>query len=391
MITTDQLLIEFNKFGFNRLDLNIPNKDKKILSSLARQIVHGNFLTENQGNLLVKIFQENKLLLPVVTSDQLELIDNPRWGEKFRVIDQIRKVFLTSAPEPTLIVEYTYNKRIKQFFTDLSKVVQGGVRTEGRFCFISLTEKNIYNVVRGLKNYNFQIDPKIWNFYQEISTILQNKENPFNVFSLENEKYKKIISEVVGEISKDNLILLNDQRLRFQYQISDKNTENSLKNSLANRQNVRVFVNASTHPLDNLLKSFQELNRFPMLVVFNGHDVKETTENFEKLEKSLKNLGISEVGIYFRFDNTSEANKNFNNQITQLNYNQYLSSDTKVAGITNNKLPKFLIKSPWYPKSVISFSNNFKNNKTSIYCDAVDLIVYYNTRKPLGEDIDDIL
>ena len=28
--------------------------------------------------------------------------------------------------------------------------------------------------------------------------------------------------------------------------------------------------------------------------------------------------------------------------------------------------------------------HNFKNNKTSVYCDAVDLIVYYNDKRPLG-------
>lgn len=391
MITTDQLLIEFNKFGIHRLDTNIPIKDKKILLSLARQVAHGNFLTENQGNLLVKIFQENKLLLPVVTSDQEDLINSPTWSERFRIIDQIRKIFLVTSPEPLLAVEYTYNKKIKQIFSDLTKVVQGQIRPEGRFCFVPLTEKNIFIVVKELKKYNFQVDPKIWSFYQEISEILQNEKNQFDVFSLENEKYKKIISDQVGEISKNNLTLLNDRRLAFQYQIFEKNSEKSLANSIANRNNIRIFMNANSYDFDDLVKSLIELNRLPALVVFNGHDVKETNENFEKLEKSLKKLEISEVGIYFRFDNTTDANKNFNNKITQLNYNQYLSSDTKVVGITNNKLPKFLINSPWYPKSVISFSNNFKNNKTSIYCDSVDLIVYYNTRKPLGGDIDDIV
>lgn len=391
MITTDQLLIEFSKFGFNRLDPTIPSKDKKILSSLARQVIHGNFLTENQGNLLVKIFQENKVLLPVVTSNQQELLDFPRWSENFRVIDQIRKIFSTTNPEPILIVEYTYNKRIKQFFSDLTKVVQGQIRTEGRFCFIPLTEKNVYNVVKGLKNFNFQIDSKIWNFYQEICDILQTQTTPYDVFSLDNEKYIKRILDDVVEISKNNLTLLNDRRLTYQYQIFDKNYEKTLTNSLANRESIKVFLHSDLFSLDDVLISLNELNRFPLLVVFNGHDSKETTENFEKLEKSLKNLGIFDVGIYFRFDNTTESNKNFNNKISKLNYNQYLKDDTKIVGITNNKLPKFLIKSQWYPRSVISFSNNFKNNKTSIYCDAVDLIVYYNTRRPLGEDINDIV
>lgn len=391
MITTDQLLIEFNKFGINRLDTSIPSKDRKILASLVRQITHGNFLTENQGNLLVKIFQENKSLLPSVNINQNNLIDAPVWSENFRIINQIRKIFMSTVNEPTLVVEYTYNKKIKQILSDLNKLIQGQVQTQARYCVMPLTEKNIYNVVKALKNYNFQIDPKIWNFYQEISVILQESKNQFDVFSLENEKYKKIISDEVGEISNNNLTLLNDRRLAFQYQIFEKNSEKSLANSLANRENIRAYVNDNLYSLEEVIKSLIELKRFPVLFIFNGHDIKETTLNFEKMEKSLKNLGISEVGIYFRFDNTTDANKNFNNKISEFNYNQYLAEDTKVVGITNNKLPKFLINSSWYPKSVISFSNNFKNNKTSMYCDAVDLIVYYNSKKPLGGDIDDIL
>jgi hypothetical protein len=71
--------------------------------------------------------------------------------------------------------------------------------------------------------------------------------------------------------------------------------------------------------------------------------------------------------------------------------NAKLSPTTMVAGIANNKLPKFMIKNGWYPNSVISFSNNFKNNKSSYYCDSVDLIVYYNDKQPLGGDIDAIM
>jgi hypothetical protein len=391
MITTDQLLIEFNKFGINRLDTNIPIKDRKILSSLARQITHGNFLTENQGNLLVKIFQENKLLLPVINDNQAEVIDTPRWGERFRVIDQVRCIYTISNPEPALVVEYSFNKKIKQIFSDFAKVVQGQIQTQGRYCVISLTEKNIYLIVKELKKYNFQIEPKIWNFYQEISKILQEQKTPFEIFSIDNEKYLKNIFAEIGTISKNNLTLLNDRRLAFQYQIFEKNPEKTLTNDLANRSNTRVYVNSQSYTLDDLFRSLVDLRRLPTLIIFNGHDIKETTENFEKLEKTIKNSGLNNVGIYFRFDNTTESNKIFNNKISSLNFNQRLDKTTEIVGIVNNKLPKFLINSDWYPKSVISFSNNFKNNKTSIYCDAVDLIVYYNTRKPLGEDIDDIL
>ena len=146
-----------------------------------------------------------------------------------------------------------------------------------------------------------------------------------------------------------------------------------------------MWIDSSQTALDEVVGALGALDRLPLLVIFNGHESKECLKNLEKLAISLKNYGVnSGVGIYFRFDNVTDQNKNFNNLINQLGYNSQLSDSTLVAGIANNKLPKFLLKSKWYPKSVISFSNNFKSNKTSVYCDAVDLIVYYNEKRPLG-------
>ena len=55
MITVDTLLIELFQQGIDKLDSQIPNRDKRILTSLARQLNSGNFLTENQAKLLIKM------------------------------------------------------------------------------------------------------------------------------------------------------------------------------------------------------------------------------------------------------------------------------------------------------------------------------------------------
>jgi hypothetical protein len=59
--------------------------------------------------------------------------------------------------------------------------------------------------------------------------------------------------------------------------------------------------------------------------------------------------------------------------------------------IDNSKLPKFFDKSGWYPKSVISFTNSFTNNKGTVWCDGVDLLVYYTDKKPMMADHYEIL
>lgn len=383
MITIDSVLTELFQLDINKLDNRISNRDKKVLISLAKQLAVGQFLTENQSTLLIKIFKENKDLIP---SPYNEVIDYPTWSRPFRVLEQFRRISLTKDQDCRLLVEFTYNKRLRQLVTDLSKQLEGQLLAlNSKQYSVPLTEKNLHLVVTALKNQGFEIDHILMEFYGEISEILKTTNTQFNVFSLTDKKLEAAIVNEVGSISEDNLILLNDRHQQFQYSIFQKNPEISLKNALANRPSTKVWIDSNQTSLDSVVEALGELNRLPLLVIFNGHESKECLKNLEKLAISLKNCGInSDVGIYFRFDNISEHNKNFNNLISQLGYNAQLNDTTLIAGIANNKLPKFFLKSKWYPKSVISFSNNFKSNKTSVYCNAVDLIVYYNDKRPLG-------
>ena len=386
MITVDTLLIELFQQGIEKLNSQISIKDKRILTSLSRQITAGQFLTENQSKLLVKILKENQQHLTILNHEKLLAIECPTWSQQFRVLDQVRRIFIGKEHDGRILVEFTYNKRLRQLITDLNKQLDGQViSNNSKQYIILLTEKNIYTLVNAFKNQGFEIDPILTKFHGEIVEIMKTKTDQFDIFSLTNEKLISSIEGEVNDISVNNLTLLNDRSLRFQYSIFPKNPEISLKNSLANRASARVWIDSSTTTFDNLIASLQALDRLPVMVVFNGHDSKECLQNLKKLENSLKNNNInSGVGIYFRFDNGTDYNKEFNATISNFAYNAKLDSTTQVAGIANNKLPKFMIKNGWYPKSVISFSNNFKGNKTSVYCDAVDLIVYYNDKRPLG-------
>ena len=385
MITTDVLLIELFQQGIEKLSGGIPGRDKKILISLARQIISGNFLTENQSNLLVKILKENVQHLSTVDTNRLSAIESPTWTKQFRVIDQVRRIYINKDAEK-LLVEFTYSKKLRQLIGELNKQLEGQMAAIGSKQYtIPLTEKNIYNVVNTFKPYGFNIDDTVMGFYNDISKFLKSNNTQFDIFSMTNEKLLMAVKSEVTDISDDNLVLLNDRRLKFQYSIYSKDSEVSLKNSLANRPSTRVWIDSKTTTLNDLISALKDLNRLPMLVIFNGHESKECLQNLKRLSTSLNNNSIeSNIGIYFRFDNVNDNNKEFNNTVSQLEYNSVLGEHTAIAGIANNKLPKFLLKSSWYPKSVITFSNSFKNNKTATYCDAVDLIVYYNEKQPLG-------
>ena len=387
MITIDDLLLALTRSGLDKLGSNVPSRDKKILISLTKQLSSGHFLTENQSKLLLKILNENKQSLVAVSQEFVSSIEYPTWSKPFRVIEQIRKIFLNNEHDQKIVVEFTYNKRLKQIISDLSKQIQGQILSiSSKQYLIPLTEKNIHTVVKTFKNQGFNIDQLVMKFYGEIDKILQDPQQPFDIFKTINDKFINAVKTDVGEISMSNLTLLNDRKSRFQYSISEKNNDVSLSNSIANRQSHKVWIDSSNIDLISVVDAVSKLNRFPLLIVFNGHEAKECTKNLHLLSTIFKD----NVGVYFRFDNTTDCNKEFNSTISSLNFNKNLNQETSVAVISNNKLPKFMLKNGWYPSSVISFSNNFKSNKTSVYCDAVDLIVYYNDKRPLG-DVDAIV
>jgi hypothetical protein len=301
MITLDSLLIELFHQGIEKLDYQIPARDKKILISLSRQIQSGHFLTENQAKLLTKILKENLKFITSVTEEHRSVINSPSWSQPFRVIEQLRKVFYNKDNDGRILVEFTCNKRLRQVITDINKDIEGQMlSTNGKQYSMPLTEKNLHLVVKTFKSQGFEIDPILTSFYEEISEILAGDKDQFEIFKITNTKLLSKVEDDIGTITEENVCLLNDRSHKFQYSIFQKNPEKSLKNAIANRPSTRVWIDSTQTELVDLVSALRDLNRLPLLVVFDGHDSKESLKNLEKLEKSLKNNGIETgVGIYF--------------------------------------------------------------------------------------------
>jgi len=368
--------------------LIISSKDQRILLSLQKQLSQGNFLTEGQGNLLVKIFKENSNVISILISNLKELLDAPTWSRSFRVIPKIRKITFGKEEKDWIKVEFTFDKRLKNKMSALIPSLENSTFSDGsRDYMFSLTEKNVYLLVNEFINDEFDIDQEILDFYYEISEIVKNNETKFDIFSIKDEAYKKIIQDSVGRIDKDNLLVLHDKKIAYQYEISEDFDDRSLTSLIAKRKKSKIFVDSKDVDLSEIIKSLKELDRFPLLVIFEGHNSKINKSSLEILKKSLEDNQLSEtVGIYFRFDKEDDTAE-FNKAISELGFNKNLTSDTVIAGIANNKLPKFMLKMGWKPKSIISFTNNFKNNKSAVYFSDVDLVIFYNDKKPFGEDI----
>jgi len=389
--TVDQLLLEVARQLSSPCD-NVPIKDRRILLSLSKQLLQGKFLTENQANLLVKIFNENLDFVSSVNNVAADIINLNVWSTKFRIIERIRKISIDRSGDPRIKVEFTYDKRLRSKLSSMSEQIQGSISVcNQREFYLVLTEKNILVVLSEFRRDHFTIDENLLNFYHEIRNIIKTQSNMYDVFSLTDEKFKKIITDRVGEISVNNLLALHDKKIKYGYKVFEQIPEKTLPSLIAQRNYQKIFIDRNQVELTEIVNSVTQLKRFPILAIFDGHDPVADKNMLEMLLNSVKSNNLtSNFGIYFRYDK-SEDTCGFNSYINENALNTVLDETTAIVGIANNKIPKFMIKSNWRPECIISFTNNFRTNKSSVYFSDVDLVIFYNTKQPLHGTINAIM
>jgi hypothetical protein len=386
MTTIDSILPHINQ-NIKVIEPLIPKKDKRILVSLAKQTSSGVFLTENQAKLLTKILKENINAVRSLFQDIETTISDNLWSQGFRIVKKIRKISIDSENPTYFSVEFNFNTKLKEKITKILSGMSGQVLSKGSKYLFLLNEQNVYLAVSTFFRENFEIDEKIMNFYQEIEKVKSDTSHPFEIFSTKQEKLKKSVIKDVVFIAPENLLMLQDRKIRYQYEISEKIEENTLAAKIANRASRRIYADPQEIPFLELVSSLKELNRLPLMIIFEGHTSEKDKRTLKLVENAVSTLNLGdEIGIYFRYDKENDS-ANFNQEVALLGYNKNLGDSTVIAGISNNKLPKFMLKSGWKPQTVISFTNSFRANKASVYCMDVDLVIYYTGTQPLDEKI----
>ena len=368
----------------------LSNRDSHVLRSLARIASSPNFITENQGKLVVKILKENSGKIPFFQEEINQLLSNPLWSKSFRKIDTVKKIFIESTPsgEKVITIEFTFSSAIRKILQDLSKNLTGlSASQNGKEYQVDLTEKNIVLLVETLSPHGFEIDEKIKNFYDTIKSWSKSEIfGQFNLTNITHQNFQKHITSDLGlETAIDQNIIL-DRSIRYQYFYKNQEKEPStLTEEIAFRKNTRIWVDKNKFTLTEVIASLVSLRRLPLLIVFDAHDPKRNVEDLKILHQSLeKNKIYNGVGVYFRLNNDA-LGKEFNQYIADNRLNEQLDSSTKVAGVNSGKIPKFLLKTDWKPMSVISLGNQLRHSKTSIYANCCDLIITYADKEPLFE------
>jgi hypothetical protein len=387
MTQIDKILIKILNLPDNDLML-VPRRELKILKNLGKLVSSPHFITENQGKLLMKILNENLRNFNGISDEISESLLTPSWSRIFRPVDKTKKIYL-STDNSTIVMEFAYSsvirKVLQSIWRDLGNISQ---ETSGKIYNIELTEKNIVKLVDTFKPLEFEIDEKIENFYKIIKSWSETEiKNKFLLSNFDHSNFQKLITSDLGidtPISDDTIA---DRSVRYQYFLENpKKTPENLTEILAYRKNTKVWINKNSYSLEEILSSLKQIKRLPVLVIFDCNDHKKCYEELVDLHKSLEKTEIFEnIGIYFRLDN-DEGGSMFNKFIAENKYNAQLDETTTIVGVQNGKIPKFFLKSPWKPMSVISIGSSLKQTKTAVYANCCDLIISYTEQEPIIEN-----
>lgn len=382
MNTLDSLLLQIVNYSTPSINAKISKRDAQVLKSFATSISVGNFLTQNQGNLLIKILKENAENLPIFKNDIYAQIALPRWSKPFRQIEQVKKLYIKKLEDSELVIaiEFTFSSEIRKLIQSLSKNIENLImNVTSKFWICDLTEHNIVALVEALTPLNFEIDETIQSHYNTIKSWVKDEiANQFLITSIIHPNFQKHITDDLGlETAIDDNVII-DRSVRYKYIVEDtQNFSKNLTEQIARRSKTNIFVDNSQHSLSEVFTSLVRLRRLPIMVVFEQGSEETTLKNMKILSNVLEEHRIfDQVGIYFRLPNT-EIGKQFNQLISEKSYNSRLDDTIAVVGIQGGKIPKFFLKNQWRPMSIIGINTKMglRHGKISVYSNCCDCIV----------------
>lgn len=373
-------------------DYTLEKSDYNLIYSFVKQIHRGLSFTDRQYELAkqkILDYESQFVAQGLNPTDDLEnlrlpvrSIDRSRWVKI--VNDQGPNRVYESEKAPFIAVRFTFQKKLISMIEDIKKATKNEEMydKETKVHYFQYSEKTLYAIIEAVKDKNFEIDSQCQEIYEKLKTFKQEDYVP-GVYNLQlknlNSAGTKMLTDEVGELTKDNLILFKDRSIKYGLHHVDevvRGQESVLAFKIANRKRPAVAINNTVHSLDALFTALDELNRYPIMFVVPNADAYNQIVDANRHAKSF--IPAEQTSVMFRLDNQGEG-LDFNNYIKKENINNKLDIDTKLVYTIDHTVPKPLLQSGWTPKAIIvSSPGSVPTTRKSLECFSnVDLIIHY--------------
>jgi len=377
--------------------IQIDSSDATIMFSIARQVFKGTALTDRQYALVKEKLQNYRNQFTALEYNFDLSLDTLRLP--LRHIDRSKYVKIVDTQDVYTSMPYESHKqkwkwiKIRFPFSKKTITILDNIPKKDYYHskgshehYYKLTEQNVYSIIKSFRDKEFEIDPLLIKMFDIISEI-NNKKEHFVPSILDNKilncnprTVTHLISEL-GEPANHNLFKYKDRALMYGiHHFDSTELEKSLKNistltkKIINRSKPNFLVNSNNYDFDLVVDSFFELDRFPLLVILGSNN---SLEELKFVHNSFSSIDNTSQSVLFRLDN--DSNKSFNDYIKNNNINNRLDNHTKVVYISNEKLPKTLLKSNMKFKSVLLSQSYRTNNKIKLFLNNVDFVMHYDS------------
>jgi len=367
----------------------VISEDYSVLTSIGRQVFKGVGLTDRQYELV-----KTKLLAYQDMFDHNLTESFTTLRIPLRELNREKTIKIVSMHDDETIlyiaVKFIFNKKLLTSIERVKQAVDGHCHTYDsieKVHYFLFNEHNAFAVVKNFKNNNFEIQPELLTYYNKVEIMNNNEEDhipgiySFKLKNLTDKAINFMVSSI-GKPSKENLAIYNDRKEQLGlYHFEQEELENSLNaltvlsKKIVTRKLYTVLISPEKYPIERVIESLLELNRFPLLVILPNDN---SLDGLIAVHSGLTNIFFNEdISVLFRVDN--DTGRNFNEYIKTNKLNNPIDSNTKVVYINTNKFPKPLLKSNWIPSAVLTIGSQRMNTKVNDYISPMDLVIHYDT------------
>ena len=344
-----------------------------IYFSIYKQTVRGLGLTDRQYALVVKKLSEyfDHAVDNLPTKLPLRNIDRSKYIKLVDTVDVFGqdKVYESYKQKWKWIkVRFPFSKKDIVKIDSITVPQQEYVHSKGSHeHYYKFNGKNLHKIINALQNRNFEIQKELLEYYSKVEKIINSE---FNVIE------KCLPDDVKKYLSTLTDLQKADRGLRYGYKLKT-HMKNTIVEKIAFREEPEVCLNPETYKLDEIVNIFNQLDRFPLLVLIDEDNcytqLKQIHSEFSKLVPNNKQ------SVMFRADSKDQINYKLNEYVKDNNLNNWVDKNTKIVYIKKNKLPKVLLQSEFTPICAFSkTSTRFNSNVQSYVNLFCDCIVYHD-------------
>lgn len=383
------------------------DRDKKIITDIAKKVYKGIALTDRQLDAVKKILiTRYKSQFKIRGIDLENSVNNLR--QPLRHLDRSEYIRIEEGtnylepywsgftPSKVVVTRFPFNMTYSKQITEVRKLLGPlnsrfySQKLKDKY-ILPYTEKIVHRLIGKFKNKIKDIDPILLDVYNECEKIYK-KESEYvpGIYNYKIQNSSETVTnyyqEYFGDPVNENLYLYFDRKEKMGLKYFDKNmlkesTQNlsSLSNAILHRTYARINLDTKKWPLEQIINTISELRRFPLLVVLSGTTEKDSLKDLHKTHKLFKNIvDDKDVSVLVRCKNGTTFGKEFNDYIKDNRLNNSLAKSTKIVYITSKKIPKPLLTSEWEPEAVLIGDSTRSYTKVDKYIGTIDLQLQIN-------------